>query len=317
MDELAAAILIAGTMIRFSPWSAAIVICASAVIPGRAQQPNPDSTPENIQTLRIRPDTYFLQGRSNAAFVVGDDGVILIDTMTAGHAEVIRQRIAEVARKPIKYVVNTHFHPDHTGSNDVFGSVGIAIVAQENTLRRLSAPSTNMRGEVIPAAAITARPTLTYTDRKTLALPGLEAKLLYAPAGHTDGDTYVWLKKQNVIVAGDLLHTHEYPFFDVKDGGSFAGNVRALEAMLKIANQDTVILPGHGGPFTKSQLDAYLQMIYRIRDVVKESVEQGKSEAEVLAKQPLLQDRSVLPGGPDNRDNFVRLVYQAYATVPQ
>lgn len=287
-----------------------LVLGSTSVI---AQQPTSTgaSAPDSLSVMQAAKDVYFIKGGSNAVFVVGSDGVILIDTLTPGHADAIKQQIAAVTPLPIKYVINTHFHQDHTGSNEPFGLAGIPIVAQENTLKLLSTTTHNLRGDAIAPAPMAARPTVTYKNAKTISIPGVTAELIYAPAGHTNGDTYVWLPKQNVIVAGDLLHANEYPFLDVPDGGTVDGNLRAKESMLKHADNNTVILPGHGAPFTKQQLKAYLDMMYRIRSAVAKLIKEGKSEDEVVAQKLLQDDQSVPPGGPDNRDMFIRFVYQA------
>lgn len=282
--------------------------CGTDVI---AQQPTAQGpVAEVLTTTQVVKGVYFVRGRSNAIFVVGSDGVLLVDTMTAGHADAILQEIKSVTTLPIRFVVNTHFHQDHTGSNEPFGALGIPIVAQESVRRHLAEGTHNARGQVSPPAPPAALPTITYQLSKTLSLPGIVAKLSYAPAGHTDGDTFIWLPGQNVLVAGDLLHTNEYPFIDQGYGGTFDGNMRAVRTLLRRSNPRTLILPGHGDPFSRQDLQNYAAMMERTYAAVTRLVRAGRSAGQIEALQLLKDDRSAQAGGPDNRNDFIRLLCQ-------
>lgn len=274
-----------------------------------AALPVGDPPPEDIHTVSLGGGVYQIQGRSNAAFVVGSDGVLLVDTMTEGHGDVIRQSIAAVTPLPIRYVVNTHFHGDHVGSNGEFGRAGIPIVAQRGVLTRLTSTTVDVRGVVHPPADATSLPTVTFTDRYVLDMPGIHAELVHLPGAHTDGDCYVWLPRQDIILTGDVVKTAEHPFPDLGNGGSLDGTIAANRLVLARIDARTKILPGHGGPGSRALLRASLAMMTRVRARVAELVRQGKRRDEVLALGLLRDDRSVQPGGPDFRDLFVGVIY--------
>lgn len=277
-----------------------------------AAQPGPaDDPPEDIRTQDLGNGVYLIRGRANATFVVGRDGVVLIDTMTAGHGEIIRRSIAAVTPLPIRYVIDTHFHGDHVGSNGEFGRLGIPIVAQRGTVRRLSVTTTDVRGVVHPPADATALPGIAFDERRRLDIPGVRIELVHLRSAHTDGDCYVWLPRQNVLLSGDVFKTAEHPFFDAGNGGTLAGTIAANRQLLARANDATTLVPGHGPPGSRSQLRASLAMMVRTREQVRRLVGQGRSREQVLAAGLLRDDASVQPGGPDFRDLFVGAVYDS------
>ena len=292
----------------------AVILSTSLTWAQGAPQGMGGGTPEiTLETIDLGKGVYFLKSRSDASFVVGKDGVIVFDDIGSGYGEPIIAEVAKVTKLPIKYLVNTHFHSDHTGSNETFGKLGIPIVAQENAAKRLSTETKSTSGRVTPALPEVARPTITFKDNKTLTIPGVTAEMTFTPQGHTDGDIFIYLKEANVIVAGDLLHTNEYPYLDEGNGGTLAGNFKAMQAILAKANDDTKIIPGHGLPVSKKEFKAYLDMMYDTSKKVAALIKQGKSEEEVVAMKLLADDTSVPPGGPDNRDKYISVTYKAEA----
>lgn len=287
---------------------AALLLHAAATAQLSAPQQEP---PEPSGTVAIGHGVYLVRGRANATFVVGSTGVILIDTMTPGHGELLRQSVAAVTRLPIVCVLNTHFHLDHTGSNEAFGKLGIPIIAQQNVLKRVSMRTQNVRGEIILPATVAARPTVTFDARRIIHYGGVRAELVHLPAAHTDGDLYVWLPDQNVLVSGDAAKTDEYPFWDAGNGGTLAGTLAATRAILARMDANTVLLPGHGGAGNRQRLQSYLAMMERTRDTVASLKRQGESVDAVLARKILQSDRSAGVAGPDFRDLFVRAVYES------
>jgi cyclase len=300
-------LLIALTLVTIlSPGRAAAAVAPAP--PGEAS--------EVIETIAVGAGVYVVHGRSNATFVVGSDGVLLIDTMSPGHGAAIRQRIGQVTPLPVKYVINTHFHGDHVGSNAEFGRAGVPIIAHRHVLARMSRTTSDPAGRTIPPAEPAALPTRAVGDRWVLEMPGIRAELMHVPDAHTDGDLIVWLPKQNVLVSGDVFKTAEHPFFDRGNGGTLDGTIAATQAILERANETTRIVPGHGGPGDRQQVRTLLAMMTATRARVAALVRQGSSRDQVLALRLLRDDRSVQPGGPDFRDLFVGAVYDTAVSRP-
>ncbi|HTP38226.1 MAG TPA: MBL fold metallo-hydrolase [Steroidobacteraceae bacterium] len=293
-------------------WAAIGVALWAAALPGHAQRSAPPDEPAAPSgTLPIGHGVYLVRGRANATFVVGSSGVMLIDTMTPGNGALLRQSIAAVTPLPIACVINTHFHLDHTGSNATFGALHVPIIAQANVLRRVSMSTQNVRGETIAPAPAAARPTATFAEHKRVQCGGVRARLVHLPHAHTDGDLYVWLPAQDVLVSGDVAKTDEYPFWDAGNGGTLAGTLAGIRRILARMDAQTVLLPGHGGPGDRRRLQVYLAMMERTRDTVAALKRRGESVDAVLARRLLASDRSAGEDGPDFRDLFVRAVYES------
>lgn len=249
---------------------------------------------------------------SNSVLAVGRDGAILVDTHFGGPAVVAK--VAELTRLPLKFVVNTHSHPDHTGGNADFARQGAIVVATTNAATRMAEDFPSPRGGFDPAVPPEGRPKEMFTDRRTVAIDGQRADLTAFPPAHTDGDLFVYFPAANVIVMGDLHHSNEYPVYDADMGcrcGSYEGNLRAYDAMLAAGNDRTTYVPGHGGPTTKAEVTAYVAMLRRVRDQVTAQIAQGRTADEVVALKLLADDKSPTWPGPDNRDQFIRTLYNA------
>jgi len=252
---------------------------------------------------------------SNSVLAVGGDGALLIDTHFGGPAVVAK--VAELTRLPIRYVVNTHSHPDHTGANVDFARQGATIVSTENASARMAQDFPSPRGGFDPAVPPEGRPKETFNNRRTIAINGQRVDLTALPPAHTDGDLFAFFPQANVVVMGDLHHSNEYPVYDADSGcrcGSYEGNLRAYDAMLAVGNERTVYVPGHGGPQSKAEVATYVAMLRRVRDQVAARIAEGRTLDEVVAEKLLADDRSPTWPGPDNRDQFVRTLYNALKT---
>jgi glyoxylase-like metal-dependent hydrolase (beta-lactamase superfamily II) len=175
----------------------------------------------------------------------------------------------------------------------------------------------NPRGGLNAALPPDGLPTRTFNGKLSFSIPGASFRLVEMPVSHTDGDAVVYLPQSNVLIMGDLHHSHEYPVYDTLIGcqcGSFQGNLEAYRQAMKIANDQTIIVPGHGGVSNKAELAAYVRMLEKVRSDIRALLAAGKSEDEVVAAKLLQNDHSVHPGGPDNRDSFVRQLYLALKT---
>ena len=258
--------------------------------------------------------TYWIEGAGgNTTVAVGDDGIIMVDGQFAPLHDKLKAAIAKLSDKPIKYLVNTHFHGDHTGGNASFAKDGVTVVAQENVKKRLSEGTTNgLTGARTPPVAADALPGKTYKSSMTLKVKGVTAQLKHPRPAHTDGDTYVYFKDANVLSTGDTVALGRYPNIDFAAGGAIGGMIAAADTYLKLANDDTKIVPGHGPMINKAKLVEYRKMLITARDRVAKLMAAGKSEQEVIAAKPFAADLDKQMGANEQQStNFVRVIYNS------
>jgi cyclase len=290
----------------------------------------PPAADADIHTLHVQGNVYMLVGAGgNITVQIGDDGVLLVDTGLAQNAEKVVAAVRTLSNKPIRYIINTHVHPDHVGGNDVIGrlgstiaggnvgagaGVGAAILSHENVLNRMSAPT----GQQAPFPT-TAWPTDTFiTKQKELFFNGESLQIIHQPSAHTDGDSIVYFRKSDVISAGDLFVTTTYPFIDEARGGNITGIIAALNNMLDIAipkamqEGGTYIIPGHGRLTDEADLLEYRDMITIIRDRIQDGVKRGQTLAQVKAAKPTLDydARWGATSGFWTTDQFIEAVYK-------
>ena len=280
-----------------------------------AVPPPPDFSKVEIKTTDLGDKVYMLEGQGgNITAAVGDDGIIMVDGEFAPLHDKIKAAIAAVTPLPIKYLINTHFHGDHTGGNEPFAKDGAVIVADPHVKARLAAGTTNgLTGAKTPPAPTDALPTKTYTDSTRIVLKGRVAELKHIANAHTDGDTYVWFKTANVLSTGDTFTNGRYPNIDFANGGNIKGMIAATDIYLKMVNPKTRIVPGHGPIADKAALTDYRTMLITARDRMAKLVKDGKSEDEVVAAKPFADlDAKWAPTELASK-NFIRVVYHSLA----
>ena len=269
-----------------------------------------------VRTTDLGNKTYMLEGQGgNITVAVGTDGIIAVDTQFAPLYDKIKAAIAAISPLPVKYVINTHFHGDHTGGNAAFHKDGATIVAQDNIRLRLVAGSTNgltgNRSQPQPADAI---PTDTYlSGSKKVQVGGRVVEVNHVTNAHTDGDSWVYFRDANVLATGDIV-SRNYPNLDWGSGGSINGMINAVNLFLKTVNDNTKIVPGHGALATKANLEEYRDMLVAARDRIRKLRDEGKTEQEVVAAKPLadLDAKWASPANPQAAINFVRNVYNSF-----
>ncbi len=216
-------------------------------------------------------------------WLVGEDAAYLIDDQYAPLSEKIRTAIGKVTDKPLKFLVNTHWHGDHTGGNANFARAGTTLIAHENVRKRLGTPS-ERNGQVREASPEVALPEITFTDDLTLHLgQGQSMHVMHVNDSHTDGDSYVYFPEANVIHMGDNFANGGFPFIDLNSGGEIEGFVKNLNMALFIVDENTKIIPGHGPVTNRETLKAYRDMLETLRDRVKAAQTSGKSLEEAVA----------------------------------
>ncbi len=226
----------------------------------------------------------------NITVAVGSDGIIMVDGQFAPLSGKIKAAIKTVSPLPIKFLINTHHHGDHTGGNENFARDGIVIVGHDNIRVRLAAGTANaVTGNKAPPRPAEAWPTRTYVGgAMTLEVGGRKAQLTHIANAHTDGDTWVYFADANVLCTGDTFNNlKRYQNIDYGNGGDVRGMVRALETYIKVANDSTKIVPGHGPLATRADLILFRDMLVTSRDRIEKLFREGKTEAEVVALKPL------------------------------
>jgi cyclase len=275
-----------------------------------AAQPQ-DFSKVEIKTSKLADGVYMLAGAGgNLGLSVGEDAVFLVDDQYAPLTEKIKAAIATISDKPVRFVMNTHWHFDHTGGNENFGQAGALIVAHANVRKRMSVEQFNKDMNVkIPASPPAALPVITFTDSATFHLNGDEIQAVHVPPAHTDGDSLIHFRKANVIHMGDTYFNGMYPFFDTSSGGSLDGMIGVAEKALSLADGSTKIIPGHGPIGDKKTLEAYVSMLRTVRERVKKLVDAGKTADEVVATKPLAEFDGTWGKGFLPADQFLRLVH--------
>jgi cyclase len=287
--------------------------------PTPAAPPPPDFSKVEIKTTNLGDGVYMLEGQGgNITVATAKDGIIMVDAEFAPLHDKIKTAISVISNKPIKWLINTHFHGDHTGGNAPFAKDGAIIVAHANVKTRLAAGTTNgLTGVKTPPAEGGALPGKTYTDSFKIMMSGRVADLKHIANAHTDGDTYVWFKTANVLATGDTFTNGRYPNIDFANGGNIKGMIAATDAYLKLTNARSRIVPGHG-PIAadKAALKEYRTMLVTARDRMAKLVKDGKSEDELVAAKPFADlDAKWAPTDLAAR-NFIRVVYHSLADKP-
>lgn len=268
-----------------------------------------------IQTVPVTDNIYMLLGEGgNIGVSAGDDGVFLIDDQFAPLTAKIQAAIAELSDRPIRFLLNTHWHFDHTGGNENLGNAGVVIVAHDEVYTRMSTEQfIEAFQQTVPASPPAALPVITFNDTATFHLNGQTIHAFHVEPAHTDGDTVIHFREADVIHAGDIYFNGLYPFIDSSSGGSVTGMIRGAEQILALAREDTQIIPGHGPLSTRAELEAYRQMLVEVRVLTESAIANGLSLEEFLASNPTAQYDATWGQGFLSPEQFQTIVYQDLA----
>ena len=307
---------------RFAVAATRVCIAATLIalssLPAAAQRV--DYSKLEIKTTDLGHGVYLLgwQG-GDSLILVGDDGVLLVDTSVAPMGGKIKAAIAKVSDKPIKLIINTHAHADHFGANEALAKGGATIVGHANLRERMEKGQYLAAfNQTIPPSRPAALPTVTYADAMTIHFDGETVELVHVPGAHTDNDTLVRFKRANVIHAsGTIGGDGGYPFFDMSSGGSLAGTIAAEEKMLSLSDDTTRIVADEGDPASTADLKASRDALVMIKARVQKIIDEGKSEAEAIAAKPTqdLDARWAPRGGFLSGDVITRMAYQSLKGV--
>ena len=251
-----------------------------------AQQRNFDAV--QIKTTQVADGLYMLEGEGgNIGVSAGEDGVFLIDDQFAPLTPKILAAVKAISDKPVRFLMNTHWHGDHVGGNENLGKAGVVIIAHDNVYKRMSVGGAiqllKQNYAPYPKAAL---PTVSFSQAATFHLNGDDVTSIHLPPAHTDGDSFVRFTKANVIHTGDVFAAYRYPFIDVESGGSVKGILRAVDQMLPMIDDKTKVIPGHGGISGKKDVLAYRKMIATVISKVEPMAKSGKTLQQVIDAKP-------------------------------
>jgi len=284
----------------------AMVLCAVLA----QAQGAPDFSKVEIKANRVTDKFYTLDGQGGTIGVLfGPDGVFMVDTQFAPLSDKIVAAIKRLTPQPIRFVVNTHVHGDHTGGDENFGKLGATIISREELRYRLAHPNPNANGTPGVPMAAAGLPRMTYRDQLTMRMNGEEVQMIAIPRAHTDGDTLVVFPGLDVIMTGDFYRSIQYPNVDRANGGSLQGLIDGLGVVIGHAGPNTKIVPGHGPTVDRNAVVAHRDMALAVRDRVARLVDQGQSEDQVVAAKVTADlDAKVQEAGTTG-ERFVRQVY--------
>jgi cyclase len=294
----------------------------SIALPRAAAQQEPDWSKVQIKASKVSGNIYMLEGQGgNIAASVGEDGIVIVDDEFAPLAEKIQSALKDlkITDKPVRFVINTHYHGDHTGGNPPFANSGSTVIAQDNVRKRLvsggmAGNGGSVKMEVKPAEKA-ALPIITFEHDVTVHLNGEDIRALHFPAGHTDGDAIIFFPKNNVVHMGDDFVRYGFPFIDVAGGGSVQGMTDGLEKAIAQLPADVKVIPGHGQLSNLDDVRAYIGMLKDTTAAVQKAMA-AKKTVDQMKQEKILAPWAKWSGEFVNQDTFIETIYNSLTNHP-
>jgi glyoxylase-like metal-dependent hydrolase (beta-lactamase superfamily II) len=262
----------------------------------------------NISTTKVRGAVYMLEGYGgNIGVLSGNDGLVLVDDQFEPLAGKIKTALSAINNKPVKFIINTHFHFDHSDGNKILGREGAVIVAHENVRKRLSTDQFIAAFTIEQKAyAYDALPKITFSESVTFNMNGETVQVFHVKNAHTDGDAIIYFKESDVMHTGDVFVRYGLPFIDMTGGGNVDGMLAAIDQLLVLINDNTIIIPGHGPLSNKKDLQNYKDMVETVRGRVAEGIKNGKTLDQIIDANPVKEYKTIF-----DKTEFVRIVYNS------
>jgi len=309
-------------MNRFIRFSAALAALAVTVLCTAATPQQPDFSKVEIKVTKVSGNIYMLEGQGgNIAASVGEDGIVIVDDEFAPLAEKIQAALKNLAvtDKPVRFVINTHYHGDHTGGNVPFATAGSTLIAQDNVRKRLASGGTAGNGGSVKMEAKPAEkaalPIITFEHDVTVHLNGEDIRALHFPSGHTDGDAIIFFPKNNVVHMGDDFVRYGFPFIDVASGGSVQGMIDGVEKAAAQLPADVKVIPGHGALSNLDDVRAYVKMLKETSAAVQKAIEAHKT-LDQMKQEKILAPWAKWSGDFVNQDTFIETLYNSLTGHP-
>src|SRR3989440_2602698 len=303
---------------RIRTWMVLSLVGAALVYgPAAVAQQEPDWSKVQIKVTKVSGNIYMLEGQGgNIAASVGEDGIVIVDDQFAPLAEKIQAALKDlkITDKPVRFVINTHYHGDHTGGNVPFNNAGSTLIAQDNVRKRLESGGTAGNGGSIKmdvkSASGNALPIITFEHDVTVHLNGEDIRALHFPSGHTDGDSIIFFPKNNVVHMGDDFVRYGFPFIDVSSGGGVEGMIAATEKVAAELPADVRVIPGHGALSNMEDLKAFTKMLKETSAVVEKALG-GRKTLDQMKQEKILAPWEKFSGGDINSDAFIETLYNS------
>ncbi len=289
-----------------------ITAFAGALLVASSAAAQRDFSDVEIKPIEVTEGLYMLQGAGgNIGLSVGDDGAFIVDDQFAPLSEKIMAAIKTITDKDVAFVINTHFHGDHTGGNEAFGEGGAHIVAHDNVRKRLKEGLTRAGGNVTPPAPEAALPVITFSKSISFYWNDRDIYIAHPQNAHTDGDAIIFFKDKNVVHMGDVFFNGGFPFIDLEAGGDLGGYIETHEWVLKKTDEETKIIPGHGPLATRDDLQKTVTMLKDVRSLVQAQIDKGLDEDAVVAADPLKKYADDWGQGFINSERMTRTAYRS------
>lgn len=291
-----------------------IIALAGILVAGIAlAQQRPPRFEMEIKTSKLSDNLYLLEGAGgNVAAFVWDEGVLLVDDKLAPASPAVKTAVAAITRKPIRFVINSHWHRDHSGGNEALANDGSVIVAHENVRRRMSVDGfIAVFDRKVAASPTKALPVITFTRNVTFHLGGEEISVIHVDPAHTDGDSFVRFRRANVLHMGDCFLNGSFPVIDYSNGGVFTGIIAAADTALGMLDAHTRIIPGHGPVADGQDLREWREMLATIHERVKKAVISGRNLEQIKAQRPTKEWDDRFPQSFVTSDHVVEEAYRA------
>ncbi len=287
-----------------------LFVFAAALYAVSALAQQQDFSKVEVKATKVAGTVYMITGSGgNIGVSVGDDGIVIIDDEFAPLAPKIIQALNGITDKPIRFIINTHYHGDHTGGNEIFGRTG-TIIAHDNVRKRLQNGS-SARGRTTPPAPKQALPIVTFNDTATIHVNGEDIRAVHFPNGHTDGDAVIYFPQSNVVHMGDDFFNGRFPFIDVENGGSVKGLIANIDKVVASLPDDVKIIPGHGDLSDKAGLRRFADMLRGSSAAVERAIKAGRTLDQMKADKILAQwDDWGPPGWFQSSEGFTEMLYR-------